>query len=472
MRNNAINLIPLTILKMLTIMLFSPLQAQDCNCKDELNFLMQVLRENYPGYPDKVNEHTYLEYQSFTSQLTRKADQATGNAECVLYMGRYIGFFRDRHIQFSGTLDWDGLGSESREQIINSRETLSISPEKLELLKNSTDVEGIWWTPDSTYQIALIEDQQGFRHYAGIILHSSNPNWRSAQVKIELVRTSDNRLDGVMYYANHQPHYVDYTIYPNRLGNGWVRHGAVKPEGRTPALSSKKLSDSTLYFQIGTFGEWNAMPIDSMVAAHQNHLETMPNLIIDIRNNGGGSSFSFMSIIPYIYTDPIRISGSDVLATPQNTAAWEVLLGNPYIPEDMKPALESFIENMHNHPGQLIPASPDTIVTLDEVAPNPGNIVLLYNRNSGSASEIFIQAARQSSKVTLMGENSAGILDYADMRAADFMCLPYELGYATTRSRAIDLGKGIDNIGIPPDVRLAEEQDWLEAAFRFVESKP
>jgi hypothetical protein len=344
-----------------------------------------------------------------------------------------------------------------------------MSPNQVEKLKTSSGVEGIWWTPDSTYQIALIENRQGFRHYAGIILHSNNPNWSPGHVKIDLVRTPDNRLDGVMYYANHQPHYVEYVIHKNRLGNGWVRHGAVTQGGRTPALSSKKLSDSTLYLQIGTFAEWNAMPIDSMVAAHQNHLETMPNLIIDIRNNGGGSSFSFMPLMPYIYTDPIHISGSDVLATPQNTTAWEVLLDNPFIPEEMKPALESFIENMRSNPGQLIPASPDTIVTLESVTPYPRNIVVLYNGNSASASEIFIQAARQSSKVTLMGENSAGILDYADMRNAGFSCLPYELAYATTRSRAIDLGKGIDNVGIPPDVHLAEDQDWVKEAQRQLE---
>ncbi|TVQ83231.1 MAG: hypothetical protein EA393_15725, partial [Bacteroidetes bacterium] len=233
------------IIILLVISLVSPLQAQDCHCKDELSFIMQFLKENYPGYPDKVNEHTNQEYQLLTNQLTQRAEQATSHAECVLYIGRYIGFFRDQHIQFSGTLNWTSLDPEARKQIINSRETLSILHDRLEKLKKSTGVEGIWWTPDSTYQIALIENRQGFRHYAGIILHSNNPNWSPGHVKIDLVRTPDNRLDGVMYYANHQPHYVEYVIHENRLGNGWVRHGAVTQGGRTPALSSKKLSDST-----------------------------------------------------------------------------------------------------------------------------------------------------------------------------------------------------------------------------------
>ncbi|MFN3556217.1 MAG: S41 family peptidase [Bacteroidales bacterium] len=461
----------IVIAKILAVLLAFPVQAQECNCKDELSFIMQFLKENYPGYPDKVNEKTYAEYNSFTQQLSLKAEQATGNAECVLYIGRYIGFFRDQHIQFGSTLDWSALTTEAREQIIGSREMAYISPDKIETLKNSTGIEGIWWTPDSTYQIAIIKDHKGFREYAGITLYSRNPNWSSGQVKIDLVRTADDRLDGVMYFANHQPYYVNYTISPNRLGNGWVRHGSVAQGGRTPALSSRKLSDSTLYLQMGTFAEWNALPIDSLVEANRNHLETMPNLIIDIRNNGGGSTFSFMPIMPYIYTDPIHMMGSDVLATPHNTKAWEALLDNPFIPEEMKPGLEEFIANMRNHPGMLIKASPDTIVTLGMATPIPRNIVVLFNGNTASASEILIQAARQSSKVTLMGENSAGILDYADMRAAPFSCMPFELGYATTRSRAIDLGKGIDNVGIPPDIFLTNDQDWVQEALKYIERK-
>ena len=459
------------IAKTLAILLAFPIQAQDCNCKDELTFIMQFLKENYSGYADKVNDQTHEEYHALTSELTQGAEHATGNSECVFYIGRYIGFFKDQHIQFFGRLDWSSLDTEVREQIIQSRETISITPERVGQLKKSTGVEGIWWTPDSTYQIALIKNDEGFRHYAGITLHSNNPNWSPGQVKIDLAHNPDDRLDGVMYFANHQPHYVDYAIHENRLGNGWVRHGTVAQGGHTPALSSRKLSDSTLYIQIGTFGEWNAMPIDSMIEANRNNLETMPNLIIDIRNNGGGSSFSFMPLISYIYTDPIHMIGSDVLATQANTAAWEALLDNPFIPEEMKPELEEFIDNMRSHPGQLIKASPDTIVTLDYVTHYPRNIVVLYNGNSASASEILIQAARQSSKVTLMGENSAGVLDYADMRAATFPCLPYELGYATTRSRAIDLGEGIDNIGIPPDIYLTNEQDWVQEALNFIERK-
>jgi len=450
----------------------TPLKAQDCECKDELKFIMQFLKENYPGYPDKVNQHTHTEYQLLTNQLKQKAEKAANYAECVFYIGRYISYFRDQHIQFSGTLSWDDLAAETREQIINSRETLTIPPNKLEQLKKSTGVEGIWLTKDSTYQIALIENPQGFRQYAGVILHSNNPNWSVGQVKIDLVRSSENQLAGVMYYANHQPHYVEYTIHENRLGNAWVRHNTSIPNGRTPALSSKKLSDSTLYFQIGTFAEWNAMPIDSMVSAQQQNLETMPNLIIDIRNNGGGSSFSFMPLIPYIYTHPMHFTGSDVLATPHNTTAWGALLENPFIPEEMKPGLEEFINMMASNLGQLIDASPDTIITLEQVTPFPRKIVVLYNGGSASASEIFIQAARQSSKVTLMGENSAGVLDYADMRAANFLCLPYELGYATTRSRAIDKGEEIDNIGIPPQIFLTDKHDWVQEALNFIEKRP
>jgi hypothetical protein len=70
-----------------------------------------------------------------------------------------------------------------------------------------------------------------------------------------------------------------------------------------------------------------------------------------------------------------------------------------------------------------------------------------------------------------MGENTAGILDYANMREQKFKCYPYTLNYSTTRSRMIDIGKGIDNIGIPPHIYLNEEQDWVEEALMWLEHK-
>jgi len=42
-------------------------------------------------------------------------------------------------------------------------------------------------------------------------------------------------------------------------------------------------------------------------------------------------------------------------------------------------------------------------------------------------------------------------------------------GYSSTKSRRINAGKGIDNIGIKPQKTLSYEQDWIAEARKYLE---
>jgi hypothetical protein len=49
--------------------------------------------------------------------------------------------------------------------------------------------------------------------------------------------------------------------------------------------------------------------------------------------------------------------------------------------------------------------------------------------------------------------------------------MPYTLWTPTTRSRRIDIGNGIDGMGIRPAVYLTEKQDWIKEALNFLNNK-
>ena len=91
------------------------------------------------------------------------------------------------------------------------------------------------------------------------------------------------------------------------------------------------------------------------------------------------------------------------------------------------------------------------------------------DKGCGSTAEEFLLAARQSKKVILMGQPSAGVLDYANMRGAKMQQLPYALYYATSRSRRVDIGEGIDNKGIMPQILLGSQEDWVETVQDYLE---
>jgi C-terminal processing protease CtpA/Prc len=101
----------------------------------------------------------------------------------------------------------------------------------------------------------------------------------------------------------------------------------------------------------------------------------------------------------------------------------------------------------------------------------PKNVVILINEGCASSTEQFLLEAIQSKKVTLMGQNTSGTLDYSNLRESGFCGIPYTLWTPTTRSRRIDNGEGIDGIGIKPTIYLNEKQDWTQEALKFLNKK-
>lgn len=78
---------------------------------------------------------------------------------------------------------------------------------------------------------------------------------------------------------------------------------------------------------------------------------------------------------------------------------------------------------------------------------------------------------RLSNNIIFDREFKQGTLDYSNMREASFSCMPYVLRYATTRSRRLNTGEGIDNKGIQPTVLLSKNSDWVMEAKKLLEGE-
>ncbi len=241
--------------------------------------------------------------------------------------------------------------------------------------------------------------------------------------------------------------------------------------GHRPDLVARQLSPQTFYIGIGSFDESNAAAIDSLIRGDTALLRATPNLVLDLRGNGGGSDFAYQRLTPLLYTDPVHNIGVDVLATPDNVRSWSALLADKYVTGWARYFIQQTIAAMKGHLGQVIAVTPDRVATLREVRPFPQRVAVLVDGDCASTTEQFLLEAVQSSKVTLMGRHTAGILDYSNVREQSFDCLPFTLHYATTRSRRIDQGKGIDNVGIQPALVLSDDVDWVESARKYLEER-
>ena len=82
----------------------------------------------------------------------------------------------------------------------------------------------------------------------------------------------------------------------------------------------------------------------------------------------------------------------------------------------------------------------------------PKNVVILTDTFCGSSGESFVQIARLSPKVTLLGRNTLGCYDYSNVAYQHFESINCTLQYPTSRNTALDKGMGIDLTGIVPDI--------------------
>ncbi len=252
-------------------------------------------------------------------------------------------------------------------------------------------------------------------------------------------------------------------LYPNRNFS--------RGDYQEYSVEYKKLSPQSNYIRIGTFSERYYSVIDSIFRKYEAELSTSPNLIVDLRGNEGGATFTYFPLLPYLYTDTIWHTGFDVLATKDNIEAYERQLNSPYMPEEQKPYIRANIESMKQHINSLLSLSPDYPQVVPNPKESPENVIILVDNNCGSTTEHFLFIALQSSKVILMGEPTIGMYDYGDMRGFNLPSIPFQLFCATNRSRRLNIQQGIDNIGIQVHVSLNRNKDWVMEAQMFLEDE-
>ena len=208
----------------------------------------------------------------------------------------------------------------------------------------------------------------------------------------------------------------------------------------------------------------NEQAIETLVREHQNEILASDQLIIDVRHNAGGSDLAYFPLLPFILDQPIFASNlhnnetMSVLYSKRNCELRiEALKNHLKATENPPQKLKDYIENelklyRENYGKGFITNEPDkTFDFLIQGGAKPKNVYILTDQYCGSSGDSFVRLAKQSPKVTVVGRNTMGVLDYSNVA---FLELDdhFTLMYPTSRMNYLDKGLGIDNIGIAPDV--------------------
>ncbi|MCG2617961.1 S41 family peptidase [Terrimonas sp. NA20] len=466
-------------MKYLILICFSAafLSAQSqpaCTAAKSFDSLHLFLKENYAGYSDKVNASNKKEFALFTEKHIRAIQKTKKKAYSYQVIKDWLKFFKDEHLSMSVQFD-TANGKLARD--IAAVEQFPMEGISTPFLEKTTSasIEGIYYTSDSSYKVAVVKNDNGFRKYAGIILSAKAPEWKPGNVKFELVPgKGSNEYDVIWYNRYHYPIFgeLDFSKGNSFHTQGWYKSNYEKPglsNSYTPLFEEEKLhnaffrqlDDQTSYIRISSFDANFIQSIDSVIKTNTALLESLPYMIIDVRGNGGGADISYRPLKRFMYTDPVKNIGVDLLATPYNIDITLQLINSiSGMPEADKKEYSDLMENARKSNKRMFNFFPDTTIT-SEAIPFPKKIAVIINGRCGSTTEQFLLEARQSKKVRLFGTHSMGVLDYANVREKE-ICNDFTVNYPTTRSRRIDIGEGIDNVGIRPDVVLDfNNPDWL-----------
>ncbi|MCL2683199.1 MAG: S41 family peptidase [Bacteroidales bacterium] len=465
--------------------------SQTTDCLSDFDFLVKKIQATYPGYNDKVTNENRSQLLLLEKEIRRKITQHPDS--CSHYLNEYTAFFKDHHLSVRRIWQDNNQQPEMME-ISTYGKNLYVNIDSLQqATKDAKGIEGVW--EGFRQKFIVVRDGQKL---VGVVVN--NRGWESGQVLYEFEATNDTVFDVINHslVKGRNPRKTKASLHVNGkiiefhdetrfirksdsdiLDKATLRsYVPLFPNGLNTYPIVMFLDDSTFFLRIPSFGDDES---NEVVIQHWDEIMKRPNLIIDIRNNGGGQDTYYQELAKLIYTKPYESKGVEWYASKDNIILFEdgIKKGTIRDGEEGLKWTQALLDAMKKNVGGFVThpyyANDNTMVTKDTVYPMPRNIGIIINERVGSSAEQFLLAAKESDKVILFGNsNTAGVLDYSNMVATPFPSNNFQLWYPMTRSKRLSENP-IDNIGIAPDVMIpfpATRQlfDKLDSWVYFVSS--
>ena len=445
--------------------------AQNCNCSDNFNYLVKRIEKNYIGYSDKINSINKSNFKKFTDSL--KSEAANSNSyKCLSICREWLDFFKDQHLTFG--MDFEKLSPDSVRKFFSDEEKTNWNKDSFKSYltnnRNNLDsIEGIW--NYGIYEIGIVRDTtKRDTEFIAFITKADSMRWMPQQIKFRLAKSNGSYK--TIYFnggdhsrstpiINKQIDGLNFGIFGNwHKGEKITKNTQNNPIQQDMNPKFSQLDEKTSLIILPSFEGIYKLKIDSLVDKNQNNLSKTEHLIIDVRDNEGGTTSSFEKLIPYLYTNPIRVDGGIVLATEENIRdCYDKEY--PYATSRERIELKNNVKKLKSHLGEKYLLYKPHTIKLSKILKNPKRISILMNSNTASSGELFILRAEQSKKVKLYGSNTAGMVDYGEIVKILLPCKYYTLFYPASKSLH-SIKRPLDNIGIAPTVQITEDTvDWV-----------
>lgn len=455
-------------ISIIVLLLFAQLaQGQSCDCKKNFDWLRETLEQNDAGYKLAVDKKgsDYLDF--YTNKLAPRISQANSLQACSDVLNEWLDFFRKGHLVLIPL--HDGQANEGQHA------TLDIEQFKQQVAADEKFIDGIW--EGNGYQIA-IRERQDANVIEGIVIESEHSNWKKGDVKFI---TNYDFYRGEYFAEDKRKLSVDYMsaistgviqlhnfyfkrTFPEHDFTDAETHFWQAMETRKPLFTP--LNEEASYMRIPSFSYDDRHAIDEVIKENQHAITNSETLIIDLRGNLGGSDLAYLPLLPLLYTNPIVSMGTLHYSTELNNASLRERLEMDKMADDDKEWYTRKLEEASQNLGAFIDVHGRKYrtTTLDSIFEHPSRIYILIDNFCASTTEQFLLAARQSSKVKIVGVPSAGALDVSNLNEVLSPTQDFKLIYATSKSLRLPTYT-IDDRGIQPDYFMHDfiaAYDWVD----------
>lgn len=280
--------------------------------------------------------------------------------------------------------------------------------------------------------------------------------WRKFQKKLKKVcNKAEDDIEfylGFSIYSNQLP-FSHYSLMLNEESNSEEEADTMeKPE---PTVIFEGKGNNTGYLQIKNFSTSQEELAAILPKIVEN--EKIQNLIVDLRDNGGGGVEAAFEFAKYISRDSITV-GYFVTNKFEHSGFDKDLFEK--LPAARPQTTEEFIEELKSGEGaKLVFAKPANEVFT-------GKLYILTNANTASTCEPLVYVLKENKQATIIGETTAGAMlsaSYFDISGKYKLVLPLADFYTYDGIR-------LEGVGVKPDVETTSGEALNKAMEMIGES--
>lgn len=264
-------------------------QENGCDCIVNLTETTQIIKKStsYKSQVKKLKREE--EFKNWENKIKKEIkNDSLSTYFCSGYIQKYISFIKDKHNQiYSTSKDIKSIipsYSNTFEQVINSEDSIS----------------GIYYQGKESILVQKSSDNLWF----GILLESNSKDWKKGMIRLRISRDVNNSFEIFEFYKNGFLYYQNgINITNGRIHSTfWNKNDKYFfNKNHKQNFKFEKLNSTINYISIKSLKRSKELikEADEFYLNIKTKLDNK-NLIIDLRNNGGGSTEQIKPLIKII----------------------------------------------------------------------------------------------------------------------------------------------------------------------------